>query len=307
LNLYGAADLESSQPCGYTPPASSSSSTTSAPTPTPTPTPSSCTSSVTMIPTPTCEYQCGSWCSNPLATFSDSSSCSRAAANCAIQIASCFLQAGYPASLNCFKYANWCSNVSSYCSNSCPGKSCSPSGCKSKYPPVGPSTSSPSVSTSVGPCSTSTSSITTSSPTVVPIPSSSCVCKQPNSPNKGYSSSSPVGSISIPCMICNNMKSDWYAGNWFKVYTNADSTQCKSYNSSSVQIGCQAACDAQRTSCMNTYAQNCKSNTQQQINQGADSYSSASTKCQNQWIDCYSTNKQASGGNLCKGWNSGWN
>jgi hypothetical protein len=220
LNLYGAVDLESSQPCGHTPPVSSSSSTTS----TPTPTLSSCTSKATVAPIPTCEYQCGNWCSNPLATFSDSSSCGTAAANCAIQVASCFLQAGYPASLNCFKYETWCSNVSNYCSNSCLGKSRSPSDYKSEYPPVGPSSSSPSVSTSVGPCSAFTPSTATSSPAVVPVPSSSCVCKQPNSPNKGYSASSPVGSISIPCMTCNNVKPDWYAGNWFKLYTNADST-----------------------------------------------------------------------------------
>jgi hypothetical protein len=98
LNLYVASDLESTQACGYLPPPAPSSSSTL--------TPSLCTSTSVASPTPNCEYKCGSWCSSPLPSFTDAVSCKTAASNCAVQLASCFLNAGYPDSLNCFKYAS---------------------------------------------------------------------------------------------------------------------------------------------------------------------------------------------------------
>jgi hypothetical protein len=302
LNLYVASDLESTQPCGYVPPPAPSSSSS--------PSPSLCTSTSVVSPTPSCEYKCGSWCSSPLSSFADAGSCKTAAYNCAIQLASCFLNAGYPDSLNCFKYASWCTSVSNYCSQYCPGNSCSPSGCKSKYPPSGSPAPSPTTSTSVYTCALSSSpSITseTTSTSCIPVPSSSCVCKQPSNPNKGYSSSSPVGSIPMPCLTCNNLYSDYNKGNWFKLYTSSDSSSCPSYSKSNISKGCKDSCDSQYSACMGTYAQSCKSNSQSQIAQGADSYNSASTKCQNQLSDCYSANAYANGGNLCNGWNSGWN
>jgi hypothetical protein len=305
LDLYVAVDLESTEPCGYVPPPPPSSSST----PTPTPTPSLCTSTITISPTPTCEYKCGKWCSNPLPPFSDHNSCITAASNCAVQVASCFLHAGFPDSLNCFEYSGWCSQVGSYCSSYCPGKSCSLSGCKSKYPPSGPSVPTPSISKSVYTCTSSASPTTTSKPTstsCVPVPTSTCVCKQPNTPSKGYSSSSPVGSISLPCLTCNNLHSDYSAGNWFKLYTSSDSSSCPSYPKGSVPQGCKSSCDNQYSACLDTYAQSCKSNSPAAISKGADSYASACSKCKNQWTDCYSSNSGVSSGGLCTSWNSGW-
>jgi hypothetical protein len=308
LDLYVAVDLESTEPCG----AVSSSSSTS-PTPTPTtstsPTASLCTSTTTISPTPTCEYKCGNWCSNPLPPFSDKNSCTTAASNCGVQVSSCFLQAGFPSSLNCFEYSSWCSNIGSYCQGYCPGNQCSLSSCKSKWPPSGSPAPSPSISTSVYTCA-GTSTSTTSQPSTtscVPVPTQSCICTQPSSPNKGYTSSSPVGSIGLPCLTCNNLYSDYSSGNWFKLYTSPQSQSCPSYPKGSVSQGCKAACDNQHTACISTYAESCKSNSAYSVEFGGlDSYDSACTKCSNQWNDCYSANQWVSGGNRCGSWNSGW-
>lgn len=108
-----------------------------------------CTSTVVSTPTPTCEYQCGKWCSSPLPPFSDHPSCTTAASSCAVQVFSCFANAGWPASQDCWAFSTWCNNVSSYCSSSCPGGNCNLGGCKSKWPPSGPSPPPTSYSTTV--------------------------------------------------------------------------------------------------------------------------------------------------------------
>ncbi|PMD48803.1 WSC-domain-containing protein [Hyaloscypha variabilis F] len=272
-----------------------------------------CTSTVVSTPTPTCEYQCGSWCSKPLPPFSDHPSCITAASSCAVQVFSCFLNAGWPASQDCWAFSTWCSSVSSYCSSSCPGGDCNLGSCKSKWPPVGPPPPPTSSSTTVYTCtptttlskSTTTSSKSTTS-SCIPIPTQSCICSQPSNPKNGYSSSSPVGSISLPCLTCNNLYSDYSAGNHFKLYTHPDSGSCSSYPHGSVPQGCQDSCDYQKQACLGTYAEGCKSNTAKQIAAGADSYASACTKCENQWNDCYSQNAGVNEGNRCSGWNSGW-
>ncbi|KAG0652200.1 WSC domain-containing [Hyphodiscus hymeniophilus] len=271
-----------------------------------------CTSTVTVSPSATCEYKCGKWCSSPLPNFSDSDSCGKAVAACSVQLASCFLQAGFPESLNCFEFSAWCSKVSTYCGNSCPGKSCSNSECKSKYPPSGPASPSPTLSTSVYTCppasatpsKTSSSSTIVSTTSCVPVPTNSNICSQPNNPSNGYTSSSPVGGIALPCLTCNNLKSEFNSGNCFKLYTSPDSSRCPSYSRSGSHgpgQGCKDACDSQFTSCMDTYAQGCKNNKR------GDNYSSASQKCKNQWNDCYSANSRVSvSSSRCGGFNSGW-
>jgi hypothetical protein len=223
------------------------------------------------------------------------------------------LNAGWPGSLDCFSFSSWCSSVSTYCGGSCPGGSCSKSGCTSKYPPSGPSPPSNTYSTSVYTCPpastppvkpTTTSSKPATSTSCVPVPTNSNICTQPNNPGKGYTSSSPVGNIPLPCLTCNNVYSDYQRGNCFKLYSNADTNQCPSYGRSQGGQGCKAACDNQYNTCMNTYAQGCKSNT---WNWGtSDTYSSASTKCYNQWNDCYSVNSNVNTGSRCGSWNSGW-
>lgn len=217
--------------------------------------------------------------------------------------------------MKCFEFSSWCESVSSYCGKYCPGNSCSLGGCKSKYPPSGqPAPPAPTVSTSVYTCPPATTKptkpATTTKPSTttscVPVPTSSNICTQPNNPSKGYSSSSPVGNIPLPCLTCNNIYSDYKSGNCFKLYNNADSSKCPSYPRSGSWgpgKGCKDACDSQYESCINTYAQSCKSNGKRGF---PDTYESASQKCHNQWTDCYSANENVTGGGRCNSWNSGW-
>ncbi|KUJ08648.1 WSC-domain-containing protein [Mollisia scopiformis] len=301
LNLYVAADIESTEPCtGGTPPPSSTTSST--------PTPTLCTSTVTVSSTPKYEYNCGEWCSTPIPPFTNPELCTSAVGACTVQVASCFLNAGFPASLRCFEFGAWCDKISTYCSSFCPGNSCSALSCKSKYPPQGYQSPTPTISTSVFTCSPTSKTTSTSSTTsCVPVPTTGNVCKQPNSPTKGYTSSSPVGNIPLPVLTCNNLYSD-YVQHPFKLYTSSDTTQCKSYipgssGSSSVCQGCKDACDSQYSSCTTTYAQSCKGNSG---SGGQDTYSSATTKCTDQWTDCYAANSGVSGSGRCGSWNSGW-
>ncbi|KUJ21127.1 WSC-domain-containing protein [Mollisia scopiformis] len=271
-----------------------------------------CTSTYTTTPTPTCEYSCGNWCSTPIPTWTDSNSCFSAVSSCNVQLASCFLHAGFPASLNCFEFSSWCTSISQYCEKYCPGGNCNKPSCTSKLPPSGPSAPSPVYSTSVYTCPaastssakpTTTSKAAASTTSCVPIPTNSNICTQPSNPGKGYTSSSPVGNIPLPCLTCNNIQSDYNSGNCFKLYTYANSAQCPSYprsGSSGPSKGCKDACDSQYNSCMNVYAQGCQGNTR------GDTYSSASQKCQNQWNDCYSANSNVNIGNRCGSFNSGW-
>jgi hypothetical protein len=266
-------------------------------------------------PTPTCEYKCGSWCSNPIPTWGDQPGCFKAQANCAVQIASCFLQAGWPESLKCFEFANWCQSVSSHCNSYCPGTSCSKSSCTSKYPPSGPPLPSASVSTSVYTCpvsstkttSKTTVSTSTSTSSCVPLPTQTNICVQPHNPYNGYTSTSPVGNIPLPCLTCNNVYNDYRSGNCFKLYTSPQSSDCPSYprgGPSGPSQACKDACDNQYNTCMGTYATGCKNRSGPQY---TDSYYVASNKCANQRADCYKANANISPPtSRCGSWNSGW-
>ncbi|KAL2074513.1 hypothetical protein VTL71DRAFT_8291 [Oculimacula yallundae] len=284
-------------------------STTSPPVTTTSKPASLCTSTITTSPTPTCEYKCGKWCSSPIPKFTDKNACWTAVSSCSVQVASCFLNAGFPASMDCFEFSSWCSSISSYCGNYCPGNNCSKEGCKSKYPPSGPSPPPPTVSTTVYPCPAasakpSTTSSTASSTTAIPIPTETNICKQPHNPSKGYSSSAPVGNIELPCLTCNNIYSDYKAGYPFKLYTSSQSKNCPSYPRGGYNgptQACKDACDSQYRSCVDTYAQGCRNN-----RRGGDNYDSATGKCKNQWYDCYSANSNVQPGPRCNSWNSGW-
>ncbi|KIM95067.1 hypothetical protein OIDMADRAFT_149202 [Oidiodendron maius Zn] len=296
------------------PTTTTSTTTTTSPTTTTTPTStkttaSLCTKTITETPTPTCEYKCGNWCSHPLPPFNNEGDCLKAVSACSIQVASCFLEAGFPGSLECFEFSQWCESVSSYCGYYCPGNGCSLGGCKSKWPPSGGSPPPYTITTSVYTCTptTTTQSTTTHKPTTttcVPVPTCSNICTQPNNPQKGYGTSSPVGGIPIPCLTCNNIQSDYNNGNCFKLYSNSDSSKCPSYQRSGCGQGCKDACDSQYQSCMDNYAQGCKNKNWN--GPVTDTYQSASQKCYNQWNDCCSVNQKVSGNGRCNDWNWGW-
>lgn len=348
LNLYVAKNLDTQMPCkdGLLPPLPGISTTTKASstttaqssttspqastTPTTTRTTVStrtsttassvvaqCTTYTTTTPVADCEYKVGKWCSKPLPPFSDKDNCKVAFSQCLVQSSSCFLTAGWPQALECFKFKKWCLNVASYCSDSCPGSRCNHGSCKSKYPPVGPQgTPTPVVSTITAACTAVTTAATTTRATTssyVPVPTPSCLCEQPHNPSKGYTRDDPLGDIELSCLTCNNVYSDYKAGNWFKVYNNPDSNRCPSYNKNSIPQGCKKACDNQYTSCVNVFAEDCKDkkgkrhyHSGPQRGSNGSKYDKAMEACKSQWEDCYKVNANKNAGSRCSSWNHGW-
>lgn len=275
-----------------------------------------CTTYTTTTPPATCEYKVGKWCSKPLPDYTDKNACLVAVSNCLVQTVSCWLQAGFPDSLQCLQYKSWCLNVNSYCGSSCPGSKCSHSGCKSKYPPVSPPSSNPTpvVQSSIGPCAATsaptTTRTTTTSSSVVPIPTPACMCEQPHNPSKGYTRDDALGDIDLPCLTCNNDYSDYKSGNFFKVYNNQNSRNCPSYTKNSIPQACKKACDNQYTGCVNTFAEDCKNKGHKRGDTPRGSYGKkyddAMESCKSQWKDCYNVNSNKNAGNRCSSWNSGW-
>ncbi|KAI9645759.1 hypothetical protein NHQ30_005191 [Ciborinia camelliae] len=288
------------------PSTSSSAKPSTAPSPT-TPQTSAtlCTSTISIIPTPTCEYQVGNWCSTPLPPFANQDACLTAANTCAVQLTSCLLSAGFPGSLQCLEFSNWCAEILSYCLNNCPGSSCSNTGCKSQLPPAGYTPPVPSIKTSIYTCPTTIQTTSKPSPTTSTAPSlptCSNICAQPNNPSQGYGSYSPVGNIPLPCYTCNNLQPEYSSGFPFKLYTAQTSEDSPGYSRPDCGTGCQDACDAQYTGCVGTYAQSCLYG----VGEGGDTYAEALIKCQNQKEDCYGVNEGVSGGGRCESWNVGY-
>ncbi|KAL8799931.1 MAG: hypothetical protein Q9182_005519 [Xanthomendoza sp. 2 TL-2023] len=224
-------------------------------------------------PTPSCEFVTGKFCSKPIRVFSDHPTCRIAVAECILQIADCFVSAGWPASLQCAKYQSWCQSVSTYCGDICPGGKCTKSDCVSKNPPLGGQRTTTSTTINVCPTSTSTSSATTTSSTA-PIPTVTSVCLLPNGPSgSGYSNGKCVGGIQPPALTCNNIRQD-FTQFPLKLYTSKESSQCSGYPRTKVPQACKDACSVQYNSCVSTYATGCKGQTQ---SGDRDSYDSAKT------------------------------
>ncbi|KXJ97564.1 WSC domain-domain-containing protein [Microdochium bolleyi] len=279
LSLYVAKGLLSKEPCGKPPvlPSTSTSSssstmsstsstssvasTTSSATitsVTPTTTgPAQCTA--TIITPPKCEYGCGNWCAGPLPDFSDKTKCLQAWSSCKLQIASCFLKAGWPNAMDCFNYAGWCGKIKDYCfSDSGRGGK---NGCYKQYPPIGGQQ--PSTSTSVYPCPTTASATTTtktSTTSTCNIPTPTGICKQPTDNRWGYGPGKPVGGIELPLVTCNNVERDYRSGNVYKLYTDNDSSKCRSYVRKDCKPACEDACKWQYKQCLDVYVEACKTN-----------------------------------------------
>jgi len=95
---------------------------------------------------------------------------------------------------------------------------------------------------------------------------------------------SPAGNISLPCLTCNMLYSDYFT-NPFKLYTSSDPKSCPSYKfnssrSKSVEKKFQDACDSQYNSFTGTDTKSSKANRYGGYGGGGkDTYSSASVKC----------------------------
>lgn len=326
LSLYVAKDLQSLEPCG-TPPDSSSSSTITTPpvttttppttssTTTPTTTSSAPVCTATTVTPSTCEYKVGKWCSNPIPDWDDKKSCLTSWSQCVLQSTSCFLKAGFPDTLKCFEYADWCGKLDLYCLTKCLGGKCDgkPTFVKN-FPPKGGNP--PTTSTSTYPCpttittttkKTTTTKATTTTPSYPTYPTSSCpvptptgICTQPTNKKYGYGPGHAVGGIDLPIVTCNNIKSDYAAGNVFKLYTDKDSAKCPSYARPRCASACADACATQYAQCTDVYAEGCRTG-----RLAAQSYSSASAACKAQYSDCLAVNKGVKGTGHCGTWDAG--
>eukprot|EP00918_Siedleckia_nematoides_P052704 GHVU01115143.1.p1 GENE.GHVU01115143.1~~GHVU01115143.1.p1 ORF type:complete len:561 (+),score=83.89 GHVU01115143.1:154-1683(+) len=338
INLYVAKDLQSLEPCGYVAPVVSSTTTitaTSVPTSTKTSTttststkpPATCTSTV-VVP-PTCEYGCGNWCSSPLPDFADEKNCLTAWSQCKIQVASCFINAGWPDAMDCFNFGEWCGKVKEYCSIS-KGKN-GKNGCFKSSPPRGgkPATT----TTTTFPCSATSAVPTTSTTTTpVPIPTPTGVCKQPTNKKYGYGVGNPVGGIELPLVTCNNIQTEWKAGKIFKLYTHSDSRKCRSYKRSDCKGACEDSCLAQYNECKDIYAEGCRTKgrsggknygsgyssvsrrsyfdetamSKRTFDRFNQDYDSAKNACRVQYYDCVDENKSVRDNNTCKTFAGDW-
>ncbi|KAG6008725.1 hypothetical protein E4U54_008666 [Claviceps lovelessii] len=255
----------SSQPVTTTKPADTTSlpaeTTTQKPTTTtdhiPNTTTDLCTATVT-VPAK-CEWQCGNWCGPALPSWQDANGCHVAKKTCRKQISSCFKTAGWPGSLECFKFQAWCHHLDSYCEESCHGKACSKSECWNDYhkgggsPPAIP----PVTTTSVYDCATTSAPApTTTKPAPTCPPEQMNFCTQPTNDKYGYGPGKPVGGIALPIVGCNDVKDDFYEKP-YKFYREANSRDCPGFQWSRWPSVCSSACKEQYDHCVATYSKGC--------------------------------------------------
>ncbi|KAL8955819.1 MAG: hypothetical protein Q9183_006515 [Haloplaca sp. 2 TL-2023] len=297
-----SSSSSSSQPESTSTSASSSSTpmTTSTPMSTKTSTTSSTACVSTVTSAPTCEYECGKWCSKPIPAFDDKPTCKTAVSECILQIADCYEKAGWPASLQCAKFQSWCELVEDYCGKTCGNGKCNKKECTSKNPPMGGETP---TSTTVNVCSATTTKATSSTSSTAPVPTVSSICIRPNGPlGSGFSNGKCIGDIEPPALTCNNIANEFDAYP-LKLYTDKESAKSPKFEKANAGQACKEACKVQYTSCVGTYAQSCKGKKQQG---DQDSYESATDKCKHQYDECLDVNKQSSIGKRCTKFGEGW-
>ncbi|GAO16937.1 uncharacterized protein UV8b_02890 [Ustilaginoidea virens] len=219
-----------------------------------------CTSPVTVPPK--CEWQCGNWCAPPLPHWNDKKGCRHAQKTCHQQVSSCFKNAGWPGSVDCFKFKAWCFFIDSYCQTSCPSGSCGKWDCWNKHhggdgnAPSNP----PSSSTTVYPCpatSKTPAAPTTTKPAASCRPQPTNICTQPANEKYGYGPGKPVGGIPLPVVGCNDCE-DEFDEKPFKFYTEADSHDCPGFPWPAWPSVCTEACEEQHRQCVDTYSKGCE-------------------------------------------------
>ncbi|KAI2642536.1 WSC domain-containing protein [Xylaria nigripes] len=305
LSLYVAKDLQSLEPCGIPP--DTSSTITVPPVTSTTPVSSSTTTSsaavctTTTVTPSTCEYKVGSWCSNPVPDWHDEKSCLTSWSQCTLQGASCFLKAGFPASLGCLEYTEWCTELDLHCLNKCFGGNCEDkSAFVNSNPPKGGKPAITSISTYTCPTTittTTTKTTTTTTPTTsCPVPTPTGICTQPSNTHYGYCPGNPVGGIELPVVTCNNLRHDWDQGRVYKLYTEKDSHNCPSYTRPQYPDACADACKAQYQHCESTYAEGCRTG------RFAQSYREAHAACASQYSDCLDANQNNGDSGYCTTW-----
>ncbi|KAM3515577.1 hypothetical protein MY11210_000755 [Beauveria gryllotalpidicola] len=305
----------STQPGTTTKPSTSTKPTSTAP--------GTCTT--TIVTPPTCEHQIGNWCLPPTPEWTCKEDCYAAWKKCEVTVFSCFHQAGFPDSLNCFEYAQWCKSLLSYCNRCDSSDRCNKLDCWKSLEPghvgtsttktttvpcTGVPTSNPPGTTTKPTTSTKplTSTQTSTSTTQCP-PQPTNVCKQPTSKDCDFGPGNPVGGVPLPIVTCNDCKDDFNA-NPFKMYTVANSRNCPSFPHGRIGGVCCEACKHQYYKCVEVYADSCR-NLQNQPNfhppRSIEEHQSSSSSASSSFSSSSSFSWPGWGKpnpGVCKGWGS---
>ncbi|KAG7102365.1 WSC domain-containing protein like [Verticillium longisporum] len=307
INIFFAKEFQSLEPCGHQPQPPLSSAPH--------------------------EYCCGNWCSTPIPDFGDWDTCAKAKAKCGLQVAACLKQAGWPGAIECFNFQQWCQNIDMFCGWMCRegwDRSCSKKDYFNFYKPVGDGK--PITSTSTFPCAATTTTTVPPATTTAVVPPPKGICIQPSNPWYGYGPGNPVGKIPLPAVTCNDLEHEFKGGNPFKMYSNSESSKCRSYTRPNVPSACADACRQQYDSCNAVYAKGCWSfkNWRNRREIGAshevpvsaaladrspnldaaidkrtfgrffgDSFWDATNKCKAQYDDCINVNRGVTGAGVC--------
>ncbi|KAG6278628.1 hypothetical protein E4U47_005141 [Claviceps purpurea] len=215
-----------------------------------------CTATVTVPPR--CEWRAGNWCAPSLPSWQNKPGCIMAKRTCDKQVSSCFRYAGWPGSLECFKFKQWCQYLNYHCESECPGYGCNKSNCWTKAhggiakPPAYP----PTTTTSVYPCDR------TPKP-VPPPPALTCppepvnLCVQPANVRYGYGLGKPVGGIPLPIVGCND-RAEEFQQKPYKYYGQPDPRQYHGFSWREWPNVCVSACKEQYDACLATYSRGCQ-------------------------------------------------
>lgn len=154
--------------------------------------------------------------------------------------------------MECSDYDSWCSSVNGYCGGGGTKGKCSKSDFWGKKP--GKGSSPPKTTVITVPCKPTPTPRPSS--TKCPIPTPTNICKQPTNNQYGYGPGKPVGGIDLPVLTCNNLAKDFGSGP-FKLYTDSDSSKCKSYPRNQCTNACVDACKEQLNDCKAVYVKGC--------------------------------------------------
>ncbi|KAG7102362.1 WSC domain-containing protein like [Verticillium longisporum] len=349
INIFFAKEFQSLEPCGHqsgqppvsSPPVSSSVEITS----------TLVSSSLTIVssslplssPASTTEHEycCGNWCSTPIPDFNNWDTCAKAKAKCGLQVAACMNQAGWPGAIQCFNFQQWCQNIDMFCGWMCRQGwdwSCSKNSYLNFYKPIG-GDSKPVTSTSTFPCTATTTTTMPPATTTAVVPPPKGICIQPSNPWWGYGPGNPVGKIPLPVVTCNDLEHEFKGGNPFKMYSNSESSKCRSYKRPNVPSACADACRQQYDSCNAVYAKGCWSfkswRNRREIGASdeapvsaaladrspnldavidkrtfgqffGDNFWDATNKCKAQYDDCINVNRGVTGAGVCWSFGTWW-
>ncbi|KAG6089703.1 hypothetical protein E4U15_001737 [Claviceps sp. LM218 group G6] len=254
-----------------------------------------CTATVTVPPR--CEWQAGNWCAPSLPSWQDKFGCIVAKRTCDKQVSSCFRYAGWPGSLECFKFKQWCQYLNYHCETECPGYGCNKSNCWTKAhggiakPPAYP----PTTTTSTYPCDRTPKPVPPP-PAVICPPEPVNLCVQPANVKYGYGLDKPVGGVPLPIVGCND-RAEEFQQKPYKYYGEPDSRQYHGFSWREWPNVCVSACKEQYDACIATYSKGCQT-------VGSNNYNKRSEDSGNEAVRKFFWG--GGGGGWGGSWGGGW-